>query len=75
MIKVYWRQHCQSCKEVFNYLDGRAVPYEKIDVTYDQASFDEMLRLGGFATPFIVLDGKAISYFEREKFDQILGVS
>jgi glutaredoxin len=75
MIKVYWRQHCLSCKEVFNYLDRKDVPYEEIDVTRDQSLFDEMLRLGGFATPFIVIDGKTISYFEPEKMNQILEVS
>jgi glutaredoxin len=74
-IKVYWRKHCQLCKDVFNYLDRKAVLYEKIDVTYDQSLFNEMHRLGGFATPFIVIDGKTISYFEPQKMDQILEVS
>jgi glutaredoxin len=71
-IKVYWRQHCDSCKEVFRYLDQKAINYEKIDVTHDQSRFEEMYRLGGIATPFIVVDEKVISYFDAEKLDHIL---
>jgi glutaredoxin len=74
-VKVYWRQHCSLCKDVFHYLDQKEIPYEKIDVTYDQTRFDEMLRLGGIATPLIVVDGLVISYFESEKMDRILEVS
>ena len=74
-IKVYWRQQCQSCREVFNYFDRKSVPYEKIDVTYDQSLFNEMCLLGGFATPFVVIDDQMISYFEPEKMDRILNIS
>ncbi len=74
-IKVYWRQHCSLCKEVFRYLEQKEILYEKIDVTHDQSRFDEMLRLGGFATPFMIIDGKIISYFEPEKIDRLLEVS
>jgi glutaredoxin len=74
-IKVYWRQHCSSCKEVFRHLDQKAIPYEKIDVTHDQSRFDEMLRLGGFATPFMIIDGKVISYFDPGKIDRLLEVT
>lgn len=74
-IKVYWREHCSLCKEVFRYLDQKTIVYEKIDVTHDQSRFNEMLRLGGIATPLIVVDGKVISYFDTEKMDRILEVS
>ncbi|TFE19528.1 hypothetical protein [Cohnella luojiensis] len=47
---------------------------DSIDVTHVQSRFDEMLRLGGFATPFMIIDGKIISYFEPEKMDRILEV-
>jgi predicted thioredoxin/glutaredoxin len=71
-IKVYWRQHCSSCREVFRYLDQKGIYYEKTDVTHDQSRFDEMLRLGGFATPLIVVDGQVITYFEPDRMDRIL---
>lgn len=74
-IKVYWRQHCHLCKEVFHYFDNKGIPYEKIDVTYDQNRFNEMLRHGGIATPLIVMDEQVISYFEAGKMDQILEVN
>ncbi|WP_199622649.1 glutaredoxin family protein [Paenibacillus alkalitolerans] len=74
-IKVYWRKHCNTCEEVFQYLDHKQISYEKIDVTHDQARFDEMLRLGGIATPLIVVDGEVISYFEPKKMDRILEVT
>lgn len=74
-IKVYWREHCSVCIEVFHYLDDKKIPYEKIDVTYDQNRFDEMLRLGGIATPLIVIGEQVISYFEAEKMDKIFEVT
>lgn len=74
-IKVYWSQHCSLCREVFHYFDYKKIPYEKIDVTYDQSRFDEMIRLGGIATPLIVIDGQVISYFQAEKVDRIVEVS
>lgn len=73
VVKVYWRQHCNLCKDVFHYLDHKEIPYEKIDVTYDQSQFDELLRLGGIATPLIVINEQVISYFEPKKMDRILG--
>lgn len=73
-IKVYWRQDCHACIDVFNYLDDKQLDYEKIDVTYDQNRFDEMLRLGGIATPLIMIDGQVVSHFDREKLNQIIEV-
>lgn len=71
-IKIYWRQYCSSCEEVFRYLDQKELKYEKVDVTHDQLKFDEMLRLGGIATPFIVIDQRIIPYFDKDKFNQTL---
>jgi predicted thioredoxin/glutaredoxin len=73
-IKVYWREHCSSCNEVFRYFDQKHITYEKINVTHDQKHFSEMLRLGGFATPFILIDDQVISYFDSIKMDRILEV-
>lgn len=71
-IKIYWRQYCSSCEEVFRYLDQKELEYEKIDVTHDQVSFNEMLRLGGIATPFIVIGQRIVPYFDKDKFNQTL---
>ncbi|MCZ8516955.1 glutaredoxin family protein [Paenibacillus filicis] len=71
-IKVYWSEHCSQCKTVMDYFDEKQVPIEKINVTYDQNKFNEMLRLGGIATPLIVVGERVIHSFDRQKVDKLL---
>ncbi|WP_281887082.1 glutaredoxin domain-containing protein [Paenibacillus sp. YYML68] len=71
-LTVYWRQHCPACRELLYYLERKGVPYEGLDVTHDAEHFAQMMRLGGFATPYMVLDGQPITYFDPEKLDVLL---
>ena len=46
------------------WLDSRGVDYEKIDVTADEAAYDEMIRLsGGDLAPVLETDGEVLADF------------
>jgi glutaredoxin len=72
-IKLYWRKNCGQCKMVMDYFEEKQTEIEKIDVTFDKEKFEEMLRLGGIATPLIVIGDHVIHSFDREKINKALG--
>ncbi|MDP5275751.1 glutaredoxin family protein [Chengkuizengella axinellae] len=71
-LQLYISDHCIACEEVLAFFDQKNIEYELINVTHDQVKFDEMLRLGGIATPLIVWDGEVIYTFDPNKFETIL---
>ncbi|GAA0135241.1 hypothetical protein YSY43_20810 [Paenibacillus sp. YSY-4.3] len=71
-IRIYVTSDCPSCKEAISYLKRKNTPYELVDVTYSKQHFKEMMGLGGFATPFIVLDERKLYYFNPKILDWLL---
>ncbi|MBU8763726.1 hypothetical protein KM868_09490 [Micrococcus luteus] len=71
-VKVYWRENCGECKIVMKYFEEKQIDIDKIDVTYDKERFEEMLRLGGIATPLIVIGHHVFHSFNRLKIDKAL---
>ena len=51
-----------------NWLDGRGVDYEKVDVIADEAAYDEMIRVSGQElAPVIDVDGEILADFGPEQ--------
>lgn len=71
-IRIYVASDCPSCKEVIGYLKRKNTPYELFDVSFSKQHFKEMMRLGGFATPFIVMDERRLYYFDPRVLDRFL---
>jgi glutaredoxin len=71
-IKLYWRKNYDQCKIAMNYFEEKQTKIEKIDVTFDKEKFAEMLRLGGIATPLIVIGDHIFHSFDREKIDKAM---
>lgn len=71
-IKIYVRNDCVFCEEALSFLLHKGVGFEKIDVTRNQAHFDEMLGQGGIATPFIIIGDRALHAFDRAKLEKLL---
>ena len=44
-IKIYGTRSCGHCKYAKNYLDGKKLSYEYIDVTESGPNRDEMFKL------------------------------
>ncbi|MCF6095197.1 glutaredoxin family protein [Microaerobacter geothermalis] len=70
--KIYISNHCTLCREVIRFFQENGIPYEQINVTHNQEKFDEMLMLGGIATPFIIIESSYFYHFDRKKFEKFL---
>lgn len=71
-IKIYRRDHCDQCQAAIEYFHEKQVEFEEIDVTFDSVKFEDMLRLGGIATPLIVIGKQVIHSFDPQKMDEAL---
>lgn len=71
-ITVYTSQHCNTCEEVIRYFAEKGVDFRQLDVGHHAENFKEMLRLGGIATPFIVIEDNIFHSFDRDKIEQVL---
>jgi len=63
-IRLFIKPYCGWCHKATRWLDERHVDYEEIDVTADEAAFDEMIRLSGQdLAPVIEVDGEVLADF------------
>ncbi len=62
--RLFIKPWCGWCQDAVKWLDERGIEYEKIDVTADEAAFEEMIRLSGQdLTPVIQVGGKVLADF------------
>jgi glutaredoxin len=67
-VRLFIKPYCGWCHKAMRWLDDRAVDYEQIDVTADEAAFDEMIRISGQElAPVIDVDGKILADFGPEE--------
>lgn len=52
-IKVYWQPWCTSCLRIREYLSGRDIAYESINVLEDEDAMAELGRLGARSVPVV----------------------
>ena len=62
--RLFIKPWCSWCQDAVKWLDERGIEYEKIDVTADEAAFEEMIRLSGQdLAPVIQVGGKVLADF------------
>ncbi len=67
-VRLFIKPYCGWCHKAVRWLDERGVAYETIDVTGDEAAFDEMIRLSGQdLAPVIDVDGDVLADFGPEQ--------
>lgn len=67
-VRLFIKPYCGWCHKALRWLDDRGVAYETIDVTGDEAAFDEMIRLSGQdLAPVIDVDGEVLADFGPEQ--------
>ena len=72
-VKLYSRKWCGWCVDAKDYLKGRGIPFEEVDVGKDPAANEEMQRLSGqHYVPTIVVDGKVLANFDVEQLKEFL---
>jgi len=63
-IRLFVKPYCGWCHKATRWLDERGVNYQEIDVTADEAAFDEMIRLSGQElAPVIEVNGEILADF------------
>lgn len=71
-VTIYVSHHCISCEDAIRYFKSKGIDFKEINVTHDQESFNEMLRLGGIATPLIIVEGHIFHTFDPNKVEKVL---
>ncbi|WP_066059860.1 glutaredoxin family protein [Robertmurraya korlensis] len=72
---LYTQPGCPPCEFTKNYLNEQKIPYQLKDIKKDPSARDELVKLGSFSTPTIVINGEVIIGFEQERILEALGFS
>lgn len=72
---VYGTATCPWCTKAKQYLEGKGVAIDYVDVGADHVRAQEMMRKSGqMGVPVIEINGKLIIGFDREAIDGALGL-
>lgn len=67
-IRLFIKPYCGWCHKAERWLEEQGVAYERIDVTADEAAYDEMIRLSRQdLVPVLDADGKVLADFGPEQ--------
>jgi glutaredoxin 3 len=70
---VYSTSRCPYCQMAKQYLDGKKVGYEEVDVGADPAKAREMVEKSGqMGVPVLDINGRIIVGFDRQAMDEAL---
>ncbi|MBN1248945.1 MAG: glutathione S-transferase N-terminal domain-containing protein [Anaerolineae bacterium] len=73
---VFSTPTCPHCRSAKRYLKQKGVRFTDVDVSRDQRAARDMERISGQqGVPVITIGGRPIVGFDRNKIDQILGLS
>ena len=73
-VKVYSTPSCPWCVRAKEYLKGKNIPFEDIDVAADTTKAKEMVKVSGqMGVPVITVDNEVIIGFDQNKLNQLLG--
>lgn len=69
-VRLFVKPYCGWCHKAMRWLDDRGVGYSPVDVTADEAAFDEMIRLSGQTlAPVIDVDGEILADFGPDQLE------
>lgn len=72
-IKVYSTPTCPWCKKVKDFLKGKGVSFEDVDVSSNEDAANEMIdRSGQMGVPVIDVDGTVIVGFDTNEIEKAL---
>jgi glutaredoxin 3 len=72
-ITVYSTPTCPWCRVAKEFLKGKNIPFEEVDVSRDQKAAEAMVRKSGqMGVPVIEIDGTIIVGFDREAIEKKL---
>ncbi|HRY63694.1 MAG TPA: glutaredoxin domain-containing protein [Patescibacteria group bacterium] len=80
-IKIYSTPICPYCHMLKDYLKGKNIPFEDINVATDEAAADEMVvKSGQMGVPVTIIttdagEEKVIVGFDKSQINQLLGIN
>jgi len=75
MVKIYSTPTCVYCRTLKEYLENNNVEFKDIDVSKDEKSLQEMVKLSGqMGVPVVDIDGEVIIGFDKIKIDNLLKI-
>ena len=72
-IVLYSAEWCGACRKAKRHLDRRGIAYEVRDVDQRQHAEELLGKTGARAIPVLDVDGRMLTGFSAESYDQILG--
>ncbi len=74
-VKIYTTPFCPHCQMAKEFLKGRGVEFEEVNVQEDRAAALEMIqKTGQNGVPVIEIDDNIIVGFNQEKIIEALGL-
>jgi glutaredoxin-like YruB-family protein len=72
-VTIYTTPGCSVCRKAKEYLAGKGISFEEIDVSSDRRAADEMIqKTGQMGVPVIIADGVTLIGFNQLKLDVAL---
>jgi glutaredoxin-like YruB-family protein len=72
-VTIYTTPGCSVCHKTKEYLSGKGIAFEEIDVSADRRAADEMIqKTGQMGVPVIIVDGVTLVGFNQMKLDVAL---
>ena len=70
-IRLFVKPYCGWCHEAKDWLDGRGIAYEELDVISSRAAYKEMVDLSGQTlAPVIDVDGEVLADFDTGQLEK-----
>lgn len=74
-VQIYTTPNCAFCKMAKQYFKENSIEYTEYDVMADMAKRQEMLdKTHQFGVPVIMVNGKTVVGFDRDKINEYLGI-
>jgi glutaredoxin len=72
-VVLFTQGFCEFSEMVRLHLESRGQKYRERDIDYDPTAREDMMKLGGTATPLTVIDGEVVVGYDEEAIDELLG--
>jgi len=70
-IRLFVKPYCGWCHEAKDWLDGRGIAFEELDVVSNPAAYKEMVDLSGQTlAPVIDIDGEVLADFDTGQLEK-----
>ena len=75
-VKVYTTPSCPWCKRTKKFLEENAIPFQEINVAFDRAGRDALVkRSGQLGVPVIEIESEIVIGFDEAKLREKLGLA